>query len=156
MDFGIVPIGRATAALRLSITNRLGTPPKWQWRLLHQPGDEPPHTVVARRAFTVVFRQVLVDSTSLEALFDFRQDEVAERLALAAARSANCRSCRWARWLVLSLRPRHVLADRFPVDAQEVGDFAVAVFGCVECKDSVDLGHRESVRHQGFLQQGVC
>ena len=33
-------------------------------------------------------------------------------------------------WLVLGLGPRHVLAHRFPVDAQETGNFAVGVFGC--------------------------
>ena len=75
---------RPGAEVHLGLLARLGLhPPKWQRRLLHQSGDESPHTVVARGAFTVVFCQVLVDSLGQKALLDFRQDELAEWFALA-------------------------------------------------------------------------
>ena len=146
-----------------------------------QPGDEPPHTVVAGGTVAVVYHQVLVNPHRFQALLDLRQDLFPERLAFAAAvRGVESLPSRWARWagseirrpqdrhqrhsrqapawiveripggrvwLVLGLGPGQMLAHRLPIHPHKGGDFAVGVSGFMECKDRVDFGHRESLRH---------
>ena len=77
-----------------------------------QPGDEPPHAVVAGGAVAVVFGEILVNPHRLQALLDLRQNLFPERLAFAG-RSVAWNACRAGGrvWLVLSRRGRTTVAS---------------------------------------------
>ena len=154
-------------------------PPERQRSLPLQPGDESPHAVVAGGAFAMVPQQILVNPHGVEALLDLCQDLIPERRALAG-RTARARTDRAggrgtdrrlvrlvsARiisripggrvWPVLGRGPGHVLANRLPIDAQKGRNLTIGVIGCMERKDLVDFGHRESVRHLGSPSAMNC
>ena len=100
---------RTGAEVHLGLLGRLGLhPPKRQRDFLPQPGDEPPHAVVARRLLAVVLEQVLVNPHRFQPLLDLRQDLSAEGLALAPPPAGWGRRAGGRYWLVRGRNARKI------------------------------------------------